>query len=116
MSIVLDEIVKERKEGAIMYEEYLEKIKALIEKIKQGTIVKTPDTINTGALKALYNNLDNNEQMAIDIDVVIRDSKKADWRGNLPAENLIKKAMYVIIPDVDTVNSLFEIVKEQQDY
>ena len=116
MSIVLDEIVKERKEGAIKYEEYLEKIKHLIEKIKQGTIEKTPDSINTSALKALYNNLSNNEQMAIDLDVVIRDSKKADWRGNLPAENLIKKAMYVIIPDIDSVNSLFEIVKEQQDY
>jgi type I restriction enzyme R subunit len=116
MSIVLDEIVKERKEGAIKYEEYLEKIKDLIEKIKQGTIEKTPDSINTSALKALYNNLSNNEQMAIDLDAVIRDSKKADWRGNLPAENLIKKAMYVIIPDIDSVNSLFEIVKEQQDY
>jgi type I restriction enzyme R subunit len=116
MSIVLDEIVKERKEGAIKYEEYLEKIKDLIEKIKQGTIEKTPDSINTSALKALYNNLGNNEQMAIDLDAVIRDSKKADWRGNLPAENLIKKAMYVIIPDIDSVNSLFEIVKEQQDY
>ena len=116
MSIVLDVIVKERKEGAIKYEEYLEKIKDLIEKINQGTIVKTPDAINTGALKALYNNLDNNEQLAINIDAAIKDSKKADWRGNLPAENLIKKAIFDIVDDVDQVNSLFEIIKEQKDY
>jgi type I restriction enzyme R subunit len=116
MSIVLDVIVKERKEGAIKYEEYLEKIKDLIEKINQGTIVKTPDAINTGALKALYNNLDNNEQLAIEIDAAIKDSKKADWRGNLPAENLIKKAIFDIVDDVDQVNSLFEIIKEQKDY
>ena len=116
MSIVLDVIVKERKEGAVKYEEYLEKIKDLIEKINQGTIVKTPDAINTGALKALYNNLDNNEQLAIEIDAAIKDSKKADWRGNLPAENLIKKAIFDIVDDVDQVNSLFEIIKEQKDY
>lgn len=116
MSTVLDVIVKERKEGAIQYEEYLEKIKALIEKIKQGTIEKTPESINTKALKALYNNLDNDEELVLNINAAIIKSKKADWRGNLPAENLIKKAIYAIVDDVDKVNSIFEIVKEQRDY
>ena len=116
MSKVLDLIVKERRENAIEYEEYLNKIKVLIENIKRGATEDLPKSIKTPALKALYNNLGKNEQLAVDVDNAIRDSKRADWRGNLAAENEIKKAIYGVIPEVDEVNALFEIVKEQRDY
>jgi type I restriction enzyme R subunit len=116
MSKVLELIVKERKENAIVYEEYLKKIKKLIEDIKRGATEDLPKTIKTPALKALYNNLGKNEQLTLDIDAVIMDSRRADWRGNLAAEKEIKRAMYSVINRIDEVNALFEIVKEQKEY
>jgi type I restriction enzyme R subunit len=116
MSKVLELIVNERKENAIVYEEYLNKIKKLIEDIKRGGTEDLPKSIKTPALKALYNNLGKNEQLTLDIDAVIMDSRRADWRGNLAAEKEIKRAMYSVINRIDEVNALFEIVKEQKEY
>jgi type I restriction enzyme R subunit len=116
MSKVLDQLVKERKESALAYEAYLEKIRKLIDDIKRGTAEILPSSIKTPALRALYNNLGKNEQLALEVNEAILDSRRADWRGNLAAENEIKKAIYSIINRVDEVNSLFEIVKEQIDY
>jgi hypothetical protein len=36
--------------------------------------------------------------------------------GILPKKHAVKKAIYEIIPDVDRVNEIFEIVKAQPEY
>ena len=76
MSKLLDEIIKERKAEAISYAEYLEKIAALTKKVNEGKSEDVPTTLVTIAQRALYNNLGNNEALAMQIDSIVKSVKK----------------------------------------
>lgn len=114
MSKLLSEIVRERKENAISYEEYLKKIADLA---KQASTPPLPDPeINSPGKRALYNNLWKNVEVAIAVDQAILKKKVADWRDNPPAEKLIKQWIYEVLGDVAEVERIFEIVKQQNEY
>ena len=72
--------------------------------------------IKTNAQRALYNNLGNNEKLAIAVDTAVRSSRRADWRGNIPSENEIKSAIYQVVNDKAEVERIFQIVKQQNEY
>ena len=58
MSAVLDALIKQRREEAIEYEAYLEKVIALAERVKRGGDGGSyPASIRTRALRAIYDNL-----------------------------------------------------------
>jgi type I restriction enzyme R subunit len=117
MSKLLEELVKARKAGAVSYEEYLEKIAELARNVNNpANDTQVPASIKTMAQRALYHNLDNNETLALQVDGAILASCQAEWRGNVAKENMIKAAMYQVLGDIDKVEMIFEIVKQQQDY
>jgi type I restriction enzyme R subunit len=116
MSILLDEIIKERKANAISYEEYLRKIADLSKKVTQTNRDDLPAGIQTPAQRALYNNSGKNEALTIKLDEAVRKVKRADWRGNTPKENEIKQALYKILQDQAEVERLFAIIKQQSEY
>jgi len=116
MSKLLDEIIKFRKENADNYEEYLQKIAELANKVKSGQAPDTPAALDTAAKRALYNNLGQNESLAIQIDTAVVVSKSDGWRGNQAKENIIKEAIWKIVGDADEVERIFSIVKQQRDY
>lgn len=58
MSVLLDEIIKARKEMAIEYEEYLKRIAELTKRVVEGREENLPEPLKQStALRALYNNL-----------------------------------------------------------
>jgi type I restriction enzyme R subunit len=116
MSKLLREIVRERKEKALEYEEYLKKIVELSKKVSNTTREDLPAEIKSNAQRALYHNLGKNKDLALEVDQAILRSLIADWRGNQPSENLIKQAIYKVLPDVSEVERIFQIVKQQNDY
>lgn len=116
MSKLLAEIIKERKANAISYEEYLKQIAELAKNVNMGRKSDTPEGLITNAQKALYNNLDQNEELAIKLDKKIKEDKPHNWKGNDAKELVVKKAMYEVLQDVNEVNRLFAIVKQQGDY
>ncbi|MCK5138074.1 MAG: HsdR family type I site-specific deoxyribonuclease [Bacteroidales bacterium] len=135
MSKLLAAIIKERKENAVSYEEYLKKIAKLVQQVNDGKSEDTPKVIKTGAQKALYNNLAKDAELAVLIDEAIMRSKRDDFRGNLAKENEIKAAIYHTLmgyandtdpftlgdPPVSygvkaTVERIFKIIVEQRDY
>lgn len=116
MSLLLNELIKRRKEKAIEYTAYLKEIAALAAKVAAGEADNTPDIINTPAKRSLYHNLDNNVVLAIQIDTAVRVSKSDGWRGNTAKENQIKKAIWEIVNDVNEVERIFNIVGQQSEY
>ncbi len=116
MSKLLEEIVYERKIGAIEYENYLKKIAALAKKVNDRKSVDLPKGIITNAQIALYNNLNKDEDLALMIDEAVRQTKKADFRGNPQKENEIKAAIYKIMQSKDEVERIFLIIKQQSEY
>lgn len=120
MSELLDGLIEERRKQAISYQEYLEKVKALAKKVvksDEGSQNHYPHSINSAAKRALYDNLDKNEALAISIDTAVRYTKKADWIGDRFKEreiaNVIREETATY--DVDPAE-VFELVKNQQEY
>jgi len=114
MSVLLNALIKERQEQAKSYEAYLEEIRALAKKINNPSATY-PSSLNSDAKRALYDNLAQNEGLALALDSEIHSTKKDDWRGNKIKEREVKYTIKKHIP-VDKVDDIFEIVKNQAEY
>tara|TARA_Y100001949_G_scaffold166733_1_gene163661 strand:- start:295 stop:1026 length:732 start_codon:yes stop_codon:yes gene_type:complete len=122
MSDLLEEIIEFRKQNSDKYKEHLKLIENLIKDLDNPTRSEEyPDKINTKGLMALYGNLDNNEDAALKLHNSIISEGADDWRGNRMKE----KAMRIIIRDAlqesnidneDTVEKIFQIVSNQNEY
>jgi len=117
MSKLLGEIVKLRKAQAISYHEYLHKIIELTRQVrKPETSARYSPHLNTAAKRALFDNLGQNEELALALDSIIQSTKKANWRGNLIKERELKRAIRTLIKAEDEVDRIFELMKNQQEY
>ena len=140
MSALLDEIIKFRKEQAEKYEEYLKRIAALAIKVQAGYAEDAPEILRHSAgLRALYNNVkpaprrasmmnlrdeagplpgpDPKLKLAVDIDEAVKRERHANWRGNAAKENHIKReALLPVLKDIDEVERIFRIIKQQSEY
>jgi type I restriction enzyme R subunit len=72
--------------------------------------------LNTNARRALYDNLDKNEQLAVALDEVIRRTRKDGWRGNMLKEREVRYAIEGIVKDQAKASEILEIVKQQREY
>lgn len=117
MSTLLDELIQQRKTEAIEYEEYLQKIAQLCQQVThpEGSS-DYPASLDTNAKRALYDNLNQNEALAISLDSAIRSTKKDNWRGSKIKQREVKNAIKKHLRDLDEVNRIFEIVKNQAEY
>lgn len=116
ISILLNELIAIRQDETLAYQEYLQKIVALAKQIQQpSTSSQYPESLDTPAKRSLYDNLDQNEELALDIDAAVRNSQQDSWRGNKMKERLIKNAIKKYIKPED-LESIFEIIKQQSEY
>lgn len=94
MSALLDALIEQRRNGAIKYQEYLTKVVELTRQAKNPMGTSTyPASLNTAAQKALYDNLDKNEELAVRLNKVILASKQDDWRSSNIKQRKIRNAM-----------------------
>jgi type I restriction enzyme R subunit len=116
MSALLDEIIAARKAKAIEYEEYLKRIAALAAKVQAGLAEETPENLDTPGKRALWNNLGENEELALKIDASVRHVRPDGWRGVQAREQVIKEAIYGVVQDAAEVERIFLIIKAQGEY
>jgi type I restriction enzyme, R subunit len=135
MSALLDEIIRQRKEKAIEYEDYLARIADVARRVSAGKADDTPAQLKTAAQRALYNNLKDhvagdavaeppatygNQTRGLDLvlqlDAAIKDRKPDGWRGVVAKEQMVKQAMFDVLKDIQEVNRLFPIVLAQKEY
>lgn len=85
MSSLLDALIEQRRKGVVSYKDYLVKIANLAKQatIPGGSGPGYPTFINSPALRALFNNLQNySPEIAVAVDASIKASLQAGWRGN----------------------------------
>jgi len=114
--MLLDEIIKDRKAKAIDYEEYLKLIAELAKNVDVGHSADTPTTLNTPGKHALYNNLNQNEELALQIDKSVKENRPDGWRGIKTREQVIKSTLYEVLKDKSEVERIFLIIKAQKEY
>jgi type I restriction enzyme, R subunit len=117
MSVLLAELVRLRKEGAIAYEEQLKRYEELAKKIQpKSSMADYPEKIVTESLRALYDNLEHDEKLSVVLDAEIMYTKKDNWIGNTIKEREVKNVVKKYIQDPQKVERIFEIIKNQRDY
>ena len=122
MSLLLDDLIRDRKQSAINYANYLKKIVELAKKVKNIAATSSyPKEINTNAKIALYDNLDNKKELAIEINEAIKHSKQDGWRGNRIKEKQVKIAIRKAlkkfdIDDESELENIFQLAKNQNEY
>jgi len=119
MSELLDALIEERRQQAIDYREYLQKVKALsVQVVNAGGISPTdyPSGIDTPAKKALYDNFDQDKELAKEIDYAVKNTKKEDWIGNRVKEREVAYEISKILSDDSKLDDVMELVKNQYEY
>ncbi len=117
MSELLDTLIQQRQHQAQEYEHYLASIVELARQVQNPTSgTAYPKSLNTRAKRALYNNLGNDEQLAINLDAAIQHTKKDGWRGNRIKEREVRYVIQEVLHEETLTNQIFELVKNQDEY
>ncbi len=141
MSLLLDGLIRQRKQEAMEYKEYLARMVELARNVHNPETHSSesyPSSIKTSALRSLFDNLvgveglgvklqqsdfpaesneDVSEAKAIALDKAIRQVKRDDWRGHKLKERQIRNAIKSkLVGNEALVDAIFEIAKHQDEY
>lgn len=121
MSVLLTELVRQRKLGALDYEAYLKKIEELAKDIQPKVSIKYPPTIDTVAKRALYDNLAENLTLAIDLFNIINEQRPDNWIGTPIKEKAVRIIVRQVlnnygIVDEAEVSRIYDIVQNQEEF
>lgn len=117
MSVLLAELVRLRKEGALAYEEQLKRYEELAKQIQpKSSTSNYPENVISQAQRALYDNLGEDEELSIVLDEDLRYNLPDCWIGNTIKERAVKNIIRKHIPDKDKAEEIFEIIKNQNEY
>lgn len=121
MSVLLEELVRRRKESAHNYEELLKEYEALAKKLYPQTSDQYPTTINTSGKRALYDNLEKNEALAEELYAILNDARPDGWVGVTIKERMVRNAVREPlakygITDEETISKLLELIANQQEF
>jgi type I restriction enzyme, R subunit len=99
MSHLLDALIEQRRKGVLDYKAYLARIADLSTQVVQphGANPGTPAAIKTAAQKALYNNLWQDEGLALQMDGAIKGSSQDGWKTNTMKTKLVRKAIRTVL-------------------
>lgn len=124
MSRLLDQVILERKQKALDYASHLERMAQLIRQMNRQAGDGLPKTLDTPAKRALYHNLDENEELALAMDKAVRYHKKADWKGDDTKELELKQVIFYILEPTcssqeeaeQETERIFPVIREQEEY
>ena len=115
MSALLDALIEERRIGAKEYKEFLEEIIELAKRAKKPE-GNYPAQIHTQGKRALYDNLNRDEELALQVDAAIRDNKEHGWIGHPIKEKKLRNALRKVLDDGSLLSATLEIIKHQDEY
>jgi type I restriction enzyme, R subunit len=100
MSKLLDALIMQRRKEALDYQEYLRRIVELTKKVANpGLAGDYPKIINTPGKQALYDNLGEDEKLALNVDAAVRTSRQDDWRGNVFKVKKVRNAIWGVLEE-----------------
>ena len=118
MSELLDALIEQRRKNVIDYQEYLTKIAELTKQVKNpGGGSGYPASLDTPAKRALYDNLGQNEVLALKVHQAVQNSRQDGWRSNPMKVKKVKLAIKAALHDNELLTEkIIELVKNQHEY
>lgn len=116
MSELLDTLIKERRAQALGYREYLKKIVELTRRIKNPSETRYPESVNSPAKRALYDNLGEDEAIVLMVHEAVLSSKQDEWKHNPIKTKMVQISLKKVLQDQQKTDEILELVKNQQEY
>lgn len=140
ISKLLDDLIKQKREETISYEEFLKRMEALVKKLDKGHVSSDIPNVLQGNQSAIavYNNLpdilasepninemhqnaaaygDKRLQVTLKIDRVMREEAPAAWKGDPARESQVLNALYPIMEKSKAATkALFDLLKNIPGY
>lgn len=117
MSELLDALIHERRQQKINYEKYLAQIVELTKKVKSPSAGTTyPTSICTGAMRALFDNLNKDESLAKAVHEAVMNSREDEFRAHPIKLKKVRYAIKNVLTDEKETDRIFDIVKNQHEY
>ena len=141
MSKLLDDLIKQSREGAAAHEEFLRKAEALVKRLATRQLADGVPSALHGRREAtvVYNNLpeilaaararadglaeapaefgDERLRLALEVDRVMREQAPAGWKGDQAREAQVLNALFPLLDrNREATLALFELVKNQPGY
>lgn len=111
----LNRLLLELRQGTKDYKELLLEIIRLVKEMHKGSN-NYPDGIDTPGKKALYDNLDKNKDLVLQIYDTIKDNAQANWRTVGTREKLLRKAISKVLPEEYDLDSIMSIIKANGEF
>jgi type I restriction enzyme R subunit len=107
MSKLLDALIELRRKGVVSYKAYLDKIATLTKEATTpgGGSGAYPAHVKTAAQRALYNNLGNDEALALAVDIAIHGSRMDGWRSNGMKTKKVRLAIKAVLDQTKSETS-----------
>lgn len=121
LSDILQKLINEVKQGKTDYKEHIKKLIELVQSNKNKTQFTYPEKIRTDAQKALYDNLDKDEELTLAVHNSILTNAMDGWKDGIPptktkkVRRAIAKAMMLQEND-GKVTDILNIAKVQEEY
>lgn len=118
MSELLEALIEQRKQAAFDYAVYLAKVVELTRQAKNGPgAAAYPRRLDTLAKRALYDNLDKDETLALAVHEAVYANRQDDWRNNPFKIKRVENAIKAVLKnDEPTTERVLELVKNQHEY
>lgn len=117
MSVLLDELIEERRQNALDYKMYLRKIAELAEKVMYPPQNHYPGRINTPGKQALFDNFCQDEEWVNRLHDAIQSHKQTGYLNNRMKQNRLKRQLQPLADekclDIDKV---FDLIVKQTEY
>jgi type I restriction enzyme R subunit len=116
MSVLLQELIQQRKNGALNYEQFLKKIEELAKNIQpENKQNNYPPNINTPAKQAIYEILQD-EPLTLVMEADVAYNIEENWIGNTLKERKVKHAIIRHVSDPEMAETILEVIKNQKEY
>lgn len=115
LSIILQELIDKRKKEMLDYEEYMKELIELVKKARGKSANSYPESIKTPGMRALYDNLGQNEYLAIRAHEVIRENAIVGFRDNRLKQRKLIKALAKLLGD-EMAQKIYDIIKLHDEY
>lgn len=124
MSELLNQLLQEQKDGKLEYKELIQK---LVEKLKEARSTcktKYPKSIDTKGKKALYDNLEEDEELALRVHQTIKDNARDGFRdlssgGGGRKMKALRKAVEAVLENIvpaEKIDDIMQLIITQKEY
>jgi type I restriction enzyme R subunit len=117
---LLNQLLQDQKDGKLEYKEMIARLISKIREVRGKTKPDYPTAINSSGKQALYDNLEEDEELALAVHEAVVTYAKHGWRdNNVPAKmKQVRKAVRNALPEKDDekISQIMGVISSQKEY